>query len=108
MSAPLRLLDGGRVKATGRSGREVAAPAPALVNQTKLAIVAVMQELDRPVSSIELQTIWAERKDLRIYEYHLSTLVKARVAEVVYGLELRFQLVSRAHAGELSGRERCR
>jgi hypothetical protein len=66
---------------------------PVIVNQTKLAIIAVMQELDRPVSSSELQAIWAERKDLKIFEYHLSTLVKAKVAEVVYGPELHFRLV---------------
>ena len=108
MSAPLHLLDMREVKATGGSGCLAAAPAAAIVNQTKLAIVAVMQELDRPVSSIELQMIWAEHKDLRIFEYHLSTLVMARVAEVVYGPELHFQLVSGRQAGEPPSRKRCR
>jgi hypothetical protein len=75
-----------------------AASAPVVVNDTKLAIVAVMQELDRPVSSIELQAIWAEPKDLRIFEYHLCTLVKAKVAEVVYGPELHFGLVGRGQS----------
>jgi hypothetical protein len=84
------------VKATGGSGRTLdrAAPAPAIVNQTKLAIIAVMQQLDSPVSSIELQKIWAEHKALEIFEYHLSTLVKARVVEMVFGCsELHFRLV---------------
>jgi len=75
-----------------------------IVNQTKLAIIAVMQELDRPVSSIELQAIWTEPKALEIFEYHLSTLVKAKVAEVVYGPELHFCLVG----GAEHVRERCR
>jgi hypothetical protein len=83
------------VKATGGSGRTLdrAAPAPAIVNQTKLAMIAVMQQLDSPVSSIELQRIWAEHKELSIFEYHLSTLVSARVAEIVIdGSELRFRM----------------
>ena len=83
------------MKATGGSGRTLdrAASAPVSVNQTKLAIVAVMQELDRPITSIELQMIWAEHKALEIFEYHLSTLVKAKVVEIAYGPELHFCLV---------------
>jgi hypothetical protein len=95
---------------TDGSGRTLdrAVSAPVVVNETKLAIVAVMQELERPVSSIELQKIWAEPKDLKIFEYHLSTLVKAKVAEVVYGPELHFCLVRGAQVGEPSAKERCR
>jgi hypothetical protein len=52
-----------------------------------------MQQLGCPVSSIELQKIWAEHKALEIFEYHLSTLVKAKVAEIAYGPELHFCLV---------------
>jgi hypothetical protein len=88
------LVDGRREKTTGGSGCTLgrAAPAPAIVNQTKLAIVAVMQQLDSPVSSIELQKIWAEHKALEIFEYHLSTLVKASVVEMVFGYrELHFR-----------------
>ena len=105
MSARFHLLDGRRVKTTSGSGRKGAAPAPVLVNQTKVAIIAVMQELERPVSSIELQAIWAEHKDLRIFEYHLSTLVKAKVAEVVYGPELHFQLIGAGPGPEIVVRE---
>jgi hypothetical protein len=104
-----RLLDGLGAKTKDGSERIVGiALAPVVVNQTKLAIAAVMQEVDRPVTSGELQMIWAEHKDLKIFEYHLSTLVKAGVAEVVYGPELYFRLVSKGQAGEPSVRERRR
>jgi len=99
VSALLGLLDGRGVKATGGSGRSLdrAVSAPVVVNQTKLAIVAVMQQLDSPVTSIELQKIWAEHKALEIFEYHLSTLVKARVVEMVFGCsELHFRLAGGA------------
>jgi hypothetical protein len=91
------LVVGGRVKVMGGSGRALdrAASAP-VVNQTKRTIVAVMQQLDGPVTSTELQKIWAEHKALEIFEYHLSTLVKAKVVEVAYGPELHFCLVRRA------------
>lgn len=109
MPAP-RLLDGREVKAIGGSGRtqDRAASASVIVNQTKLAIVAVMQALDRPVSSIELQAIWAEPKNLKIFEYHLSTLVKAKVAEVVYGPELHFRLTAESEGPEPPVKQRCR
>ena len=98
MSVPLGLPDVLRVKTTGGSGRKPdrAAPAPIVVNQTKRAIIAVMQQLGRPVTSTELQKIWAEHKPLEVFEYHLSTLVMARVAEVAYGPELHFRLVGGA------------
>jgi hypothetical protein len=97
-----------RVGTVGVNGGVCSTPVPLAVNETKLAIVAVMQELDRPVSSIELQMIWAEHKDLKIFEYHLCTLVKAKVAEVVYGPELRFGLVRETQGDDPSVRERCR
>lgn len=87
------------MKAAGGSGRTLdrVASAPAIVNQTKLAIVAVMQQLGCPVTSVELQKIWAEHKALEIFEYHLSTLVKAGVVEMVFGCsELHFGLVREA------------
>ena len=87
------LPEGLRADRIDGSGRRVNRTAPApIVNQTKLAVVAVMQELDRPVTSSELQRVWADHKDLKIFEYHLCTLVKAKVAEVVYGPELHFRL----------------
>lgn len=105
-----------RKETVGRNGRTLDRAAPVLVpvNETKLAIVAVMQELDRPVSSIELQAMWAEHeawaehKALKSVDYHLCTLVKAKVVEVVYRPELHYCLVSKAEVGEPSFRERCR
>ncbi len=95
MPAPFSLLDVTEIKAKEGSGRTLdrAASAPIVVNQTKRAIVAVMQQLGSPVSSAELQRIWAEPKALEIFEYHLCTLVKAKVVEVAYGPELHFRLV---------------
>jgi hypothetical protein len=95
VSAPFSLLDVPGAKTRGGSGRTLdrAAPAPAIVNQTKLAIIAVMQQLDSSVTSTEFQKIWAEHKALKIFEYHLCTLVKAKVVEVAYGPELHFRLV---------------
>ena len=69
------------------------APASPLISKTKLAIVAVMHELGHPVTSRELQMIWVESRALSIFEYHLDTLVKLRVAELVADSdELRFRL----------------
>lgn len=69
------------------------ASAPRLVNETKLAIVAVMLELDRPVTSSELRVLMDECRGLSILEYHLSTLVEMRVAMLVVDTdELRFRL----------------
>jgi hypothetical protein len=91
------------------SGRRLNRTAPTpVINETKLAIIAVMQELDRPITSSELQAIWAEPKALEIFEYHLCTLAKAKVTEVVYGPELHFQLTARSKGPESHARERCR
>ena len=49
-------------------------------------------ELDRPVTSKELYAIFDREWSLKAIEYHLYTLVKAKVAEVVYGPELHFRL----------------
>jgi hypothetical protein len=97
------LRDGTGAKTSDGSSRPLdrAASAPVVVNETKLAIVAVMQEIDRPVSSVELQNIWVEPKALEIFEYHLSTLVKAKVAEVVYGPELHFRLTAESRGAGL-------
>ncbi|MDX6601447.1 MAG: hypothetical protein QOF13_649 [Solirubrobacterales bacterium] len=67
-----------------------------------------MQGVCHPVSAGELQKMWAEHKPLEIFDYHLSTLVKAKVVEVVYGPELHFRLVSGPEVDEPSFRERCR
>lgn len=79
-----------------------------IVNETKGLIVAVMREFDRPITSSELYAIWNGTKPLKTFEYHLSTLVKAKVAEVVFGPELHFQLVGETTEPTPSVRERCR
>lgn len=56
-------------------------------------MIAVMGEFDHPMTSAELYAIWDGTKPLQTIEYHLSTLVMAGVAEVVFGPELHFQLV---------------
>ena len=108
MSASLHLLDGRRVKATDGGGRQSTAPAPVPVNQTRLAIVAKMRELDRPVTSKELYEKLDRAWSLKAIEYHLSALVKAKVAEVVYGPELHFQLIGASAEPESVVREWCR
>jgi len=65
-------------------------------------MVAVMGELGFPVTAAELYAIWEGTKPLQTIEYHLSTLVRARVAEVVYGPELQFRLVPISTASALS------
>lgn len=74
---------------------------------TKAAIVAVMRELDRPVSAEGLHGIWGKAKPLAAIDYHLATLVKAKVVEVVFGPELHFQLTPAERDTRVACRERC-
>ncbi len=90
-----RLLDGrGSTTDGGGYALDRGASAPGIINETKAAIVAVMQELDRPSTSHELYTIWGGRKHPSVFDYHLSTLVRAGFAEIIVGPELRFCLRS--------------
>jgi hypothetical protein len=52
-----------------------------------------MDAFGRPVTAQELYQVWGECKSHSILDYHLSTLVKMRVVELVIGSELRFGLV---------------
>lgn len=79
-----------------------------IVSETKALIVAVMGEFGRPMTSAELYAIWDGTKPLQVIEYHLSTLVKAKVAEVVFGPELHFQLVPVSGDTESLFEEQCR
>jgi hypothetical protein len=79
-----------------------------IVSETKVLIVAVMGEFGRPVTSAELYAIWDGTKPLQTIEYHLSTLVKADVAEVVLGPELHFQLVPVSRDTASLSEGRCR
>jgi hypothetical protein len=65
---------------------------PPIVNETKLHIMSVMGELGRPVVAAELFALWSGTKTLSVFDYHLCTLVKAGVVEVVSGPELHFHL----------------
>lgn len=67
-----------------------------------------MGEFARPMTSAELYAIWDGTKSLQAIEYHLSTLVKVKVAEVVFGPELHFQLVPVPGDTQSLFRERCR
>jgi hypothetical protein len=83
--------------------------APPIVNETKLHIIAVTGELDRPVLAAELCAFWSRSKSLSVFDYHLCTLVKAGVAEVVIGPELHFRLREPVESGHSKlSRERCR
>jgi hypothetical protein len=70
------------------------APAPSVINETKVSIVAVMRQLDRAITSHELYSIWGKRKPLAVFDYHLSTLVRAGVAQLISGPELRFRFTN--------------
>jgi len=110
MPAQKRLHDGAGADHGSGSGRKGLACARSRVNETKATIIAVMREIDRPVASKELHSIWSEDKPLATFEYHLSTLVMAGVAELVIGPELYFRL-SEAVEGSVTQRlfrERCR
>jgi hypothetical protein len=68
--------------------------AACVVNETKAGIVAEMQELGRAITSPELHAIWGKSKPLSVFDYHLSTLVRAGFAELIIGPELRFRLTA--------------
>jgi hypothetical protein len=74
-------------------------PAPTVVHETKLGIVGLMRELSRPVTAGELFSLLGRVKRLCALDYHLCTLVKAGVASLIGGPELRFSL---AVPGELT------
>ena len=60
------------------------------------------------MTSAELYGLWDGTKSLQAIEYHLSTLVTAKAAEVAYGPELHFQLVPVMGDVKSLFRERCR
>ena len=72
----------------------------------KAAILAKMRELDRPVTSKELYAKLDRAWSHKAIKYHISTLVKTKVVEVVYRRELHFSLTDSGTKG--STRERCR
>lgn len=70
------------------------------IHPAKLAIVAKMRELGRPVTTKELYAKLGRAWSLGAIEYHLRTLAKTRAVERVYKAELRFSLTE-------SGTSRC-
>jgi hypothetical protein len=81
------------VAGTDGTGRSAQLGARSHIHEAKAAIVAEMRELDRPVTSKDLYASLDRAWSLRAIEYHLSTLVKTKVVEVVFGPELHFSLV---------------
>jgi hypothetical protein len=75
------------------------------VSETKALMIAVMGEFDRPMTSAELYAVWDGTKPLQTIEYHLSTLVKAGVAEVVFGPELHFCLTAASGKTRVASQE---
>jgi hypothetical protein len=73
-------------------------PPAYIVNEAKLQVIAAMGKLDRPVSAEELLSFWRGKKrwcgskKRSILDYHLSTLLRTGVAELVSGREPRFRL----------------
>lgn len=78
-------------------------PAPSVVHEAKLGIVALMCELGGPVTAGELYSLLGKAKRLRVLDYHLCTLVRAGVAKVVSGPELRFVLAAQRGLTVLRG-----
>lgn len=77
----------------GAGARNWRAPASRPINETKLAIIAVMEDFDRPVTSAELYAVFDRVKTLKAIEYHLCTLVGIGAAELITDPgELRFRL----------------
>jgi hypothetical protein len=105
---PAQLDSPERLRAAGidGTGRPSQVGARSHIHEAKKAIVAEMRELDRPVTSKELYARLDRAWSLKAIEYHLSTLVKTGVVEIVFGPELHFSLTENRTKG--STRERCR
>ena len=76
------------------------------LHEAKTAIVAEMRELDRSVTSRELYARLGRAWSLKAIEYHLLTLVRTKVVEIVFGPELHYSLTGTGTKGFT--RERCR
>jgi hypothetical protein len=68
------------------------------VNETKEAIVAVMYAFGRPVTKQELHGVWGECKTPSVLDYHLRSLLKMGVVELVGGPELQYAPVDAVEA----------
>jgi hypothetical protein len=92
MPAQLDLPEGLRADGIGGAGRLSQVGARSHIHEAKKAIIAEMGELDCPVTSQELYARLDRAWSLKAIEYHLSTLVRTGVIEIVFGPELHFQL----------------
>jgi Helix-turn-helix domain len=93
MPAQLDSPEALRAAGVDGTGRLSQVSARSHIHEAKKAIVAQMRELDRPVTSKELYARLDRAWSLKAIEYHLDTLRKAGIVEVVIGPELRFSLV---------------
>lgn len=92
MPAQLSLPEGTLGRGIDGTGRYLRLGARSHIHEAKAAIVAEMRELGRPVTSKDLYARLDRAWSLKAIEYHLSTLVKTRVVEIVFGPELHFSL----------------
>lgn len=106
MPAQLDLSEGLWADGIDGTGRSPQLGVRSHTHKAKTAIVEEMRELDRPVTSKGLYARLDRAWSLKAIEYHLSTLVKAGVVEIVLGPELHFCLTESGTKG--STRERCR
>ena len=106
MPAQLDLPEGLRADGIDGAGRPPQRGARSHIHEAKKAIVAEMQDLDRPVTSKELYARLDHAWSLKAIEYHLDTLRRTGIVEVVFGPELRFGLTDSGTQGFT--RERCR
>lgn len=103
---PAQLDSPERLRAAGidGTGRSPQLGARSHIHEAKAAIVAEMRALDRPVTSKELYARLDRAWSLKAIEYHLSTLVKTRVIEIVFGPELHFSLTESGTKGSTGSR----
>jgi hypothetical protein len=106
MPAQLDLPEGLWADGIDGTGRPSQVGVQSHIHEAKKAIIAEMGELDRPVTSKELYARLDRAWSLKAIEYHLSTLVKTGVVEIVFGPELRFSLTESGI--KRFNRERCR
>lgn len=106
MPAQLDLPEGAAGRGIDGAGRYLRLGARSHIHEAKVAIVAEMRALDRPVTSKELYARLDRAWSLKAIEYHLDTLVKTGIVEVVFLRELHFSLTESGAKG--STRERCR
>jgi hypothetical protein len=88
------------------TGRLSQVSARSHIHEAKKAIIAKMRELGRPVTSKELYAKLDRAWSVKAIEYHLSTLVRTGVVEIVFGPELHFRLTE--SGTKRVNRERCR